>query len=145
MMIKKGIGSELYRRLMIMSDTWICRYCDSEVPNNVDFEEHHCDEEQLRARIEDLEDNRMTHNREEYPLPDEAMKVVGHDNAIIGVAERQSQIPVIAYDKEQVIHNLMSDDEMTRQEAIEYFEFNIAGAWVGEGTPVFISLFERDK
>jgi hypothetical protein len=144
MTIRKDIGSGLYRRFIIVSDIWICRYCNCEVPNDVDFEDHDCDQEQLRARIEDLEDNRMSYNVEEYSLPDEAMKVVGHDNAIIGIAERQSQIPVIAYDKERVIKNLMENDDMTRSEALEYFDFNISGAWVGAGTPVFITLFEGD-
>ena len=28
---------------------------------------------------------------------------------------------------------------MEYEEAIEYFEFNVVGAWVGDNTPVFIS------
>ena len=27
---------------------------------------------------------------------------------------------------------------MTNEEAIEYFEFNVVGAWMGEGTPIFL-------
>jgi hypothetical protein len=32
----------------------------------------------------------------------------------------------------------MDRDGMHEEEAEEYFEFNVAGAWVGHGTPVFV-------
>ena len=32
----------------------------------------------------------------------------------------------------------MERDEMTYEEAYEFFSYNIIGAWVGEYTPVFI-------
>jgi hypothetical protein len=38
----------------------------------------------------------------------------------------------------EVIEVLQERDEMTYDEALEYFEFNIAGAYVGEQTPVFV-------
>ena len=31
---------------------------------------------------------------------------------------------------------------MPYEEAVEYFEFNVAGAWVGEQTPIFVDLKE---
>ena len=31
------------------------------------------------------------------------------------------------------------EDGMTEEEAVEYFEFNIIGAWMGEETPCFLS------
>jgi hypothetical protein len=34
----------------------------------------------------------------------------------------------------------MDDDEMTLDEAIEYFEFNVEGAYVGPHTPIFLDL-----
>jgi hypothetical protein len=33
----------------------------------------------------------------------------------------------------------MERDGMDEDEAEEYFEFNVTGAWVGHGTPVFVS------
>jgi len=33
---------------------------------------------------------------------------------------------------------MVARDGMTEEEAIEYFEFNVTGAWVGEGTPAFV-------
>jgi len=32
----------------------------------------------------------------------------------------------------------MEHDKMTEEEAIEYMEYNMKGAWVGETTPVFL-------
>jgi hypothetical protein len=57
----------------------------------------------------------------------------GFDEAIIGVEERTC---VVAYDIDKIIEILMRD--MTEDEAVEYFEFNILGAYVGEKTPVYI-------
>ena len=31
---------------------------------------------------------------------------------------------------------------MTYEEAVEYFEFNVIGAWVGEQTPMFLTKGE---
>ena len=61
------------------------------------------------------------------------------DDCIIGTAERFGMPPVAAYDFEKVIQALMKD--MDREQAEEYFDFNIIGAWVGENTPVFVQRF----
>jgi len=34
---------------------------------------------------------------------------------------------------------------MDDQEAQEFFEYNTIGAWMGDGTPIFIHLFEEDE
>jgi hypothetical protein len=34
---------------------------------------------------------------------------------------------------------LIERDGMTDEEAMEYFDFNVQGAWVGESTPVFLN------
>jgi hypothetical protein len=59
------------------------------------------------------------------------------DSAVIGVQERIGQPAVIAYDTAKIIEILSRS--MTRDEAWEYFEFNILGAYVGEKTPVFVT------
>lgn len=61
----------------------------------------------------------------------------GFDDAIIGMASRIGLDPVVAYSVTKIIEILMKDG-MTDEEAIEYFEFNIIGAWMGAGTPIFI-------
>lgn len=61
------------------------------------------------------------------------------DHAIVGVATRAGGMEVLAYDKEKVLEALMADGEMDYDEALEFFEFNTECAWVGEGTPIFIT------
>lgn len=71
-------------------------------------------------------------------MDDDVLKADGFDDAVIGVASRCGSADVLAYDVEKIILKLMLDG-MSREEAEEYFEFNIVGAYVGEYTPVFIS------
>ena len=59
------------------------------------------------------------------------------DEAIIGVSERIGDEPVVAYDTTKIVEILSRS--MTVDEAYEYFEFNILGAYVGDKTPVFIT------
>ena len=59
------------------------------------------------------------------------------DEAIIGVAERIGEEPVVAYDTTKIVEVLSRS--MTVDEAYEYFEFNILGAYVGLKTPLFIT------
>jgi len=65
------------------------------------------------------------------------------DSAIIGVAERIGSEPAIAYDFDKVIEANMKMG-MTQEEAIEYFDYNQIGAYVGGQTPIFITRFNND-
>jgi hypothetical protein len=66
----------------------------------------------------------------------------GFDDAIIGTCERLGMHGVALYDYDHVIAILI-DEGMTYEESVEFFGFNILGAWVGEMTPVFAHLAER--
>jgi hypothetical protein len=68
----------------------------------------------------------------------QALKADGFDEAIIGMAERCSMEALLVYDIEKCIEILMERDGMNEEEAREYFSFNVLGAWVGEGTPLFL-------
>lgn len=69
----------------------------------------------------------------------------GHDNAFIGLMWRFGHTaPIAAYSRPTIIKNLMSEG-MTHDDAEEFFEFNIIGAWVGEGTPCFIETIGLDE
>jgi hypothetical protein len=65
----------------------------------------------------------------------------GFDEAIIGVAERIGMEAVVAYDIDKIIEILSRD--MTEEEAIEYFDFNIIGAYVGERTPIYVNTIKK--
>lgn len=59
------------------------------------------------------------------------------DKCIVGVASRCGMNPVLVYDEELVVKALV-EDGLTEEEAAEWFDFNIAGAYVGETTPMFM-------
>lgn len=68
------------------------------------------------------------------------MKIDGHDNAVIGVSftwRNQRQVQLLVYDAEIIRDNLVKEG-MTPDEAREYIEYNIEGAYVGEDTPVLV-------
>ena len=60
-----------------------------------------------------------------------------YDDAIIGVMERAGGSPVIAYDTQKILDIL--ERSMSVEEAQEFFEYNILGAYVGDKTPVYIT------
>ena len=63
------------------------------------------------------------------------LKMDGFNEAIIGEVMRFND-RFILYDHKKVIEILMRD--MSQEEALEYWEFNQVGAWVGDGTPAFL-------
>jgi hypothetical protein len=69
---------------------------------------------------------------EDYP---DLLTIDGFDEAVIGVVERAGLLAV-CYDRNKIISILMRD--MNETEAVEYYEFNILGAYMGEATPVYL-------
>jgi hypothetical protein len=59
----------------------------------------------------------------------------GFDDAFVGIG-RQFGRPIAVYNKSKCINILQED--MSEEEAEEYFQFNVEGAWVGENTPIFL-------
>lgn len=73
-----------------------------------------------------LERIMLNHPDEEFFIMD------GFDNAIIGIEENSMRL---IYSKEKIIEILM--EEMEEIDAQEHYDFNIAGGYVGEKTPIF--------
>lgn len=73
-------------------------------------------------------------------LNPEAMMADGFDDAILGMCVQFGTSPLVAYDYGKCVKILMERDEMTKQEAVDFMEFNVIGAYVGLNTPVFIML-----
>ena len=61
----------------------------------------------------------------------------GLDRAILGIAERDGH-DFVVYDSEKIVQILRNRDGMSQDEAYEFFEINIAGAWLGEQTPIIV-------
>ena len=69
------------------------------------------------------------------------LKADGFDEAIIGQAciwRNNGMHDVLVYDAEKMRSILMKRDGKTSEEAREYIEYNVEGAYVGEETPVYV-------
>tara|TARA_R110000824_G_scaffold4947_6_gene23264 strand:+ start:3090 stop:3371 length:282 start_codon:yes stop_codon:yes gene_type:complete len=71
----------------------------------------------------------------------EPLLLLGHEDevddfedAFIGVAKDS----IAVYERDKVIKVFMDRDGMSYEEAIEWFDFNVQGAYVGEQTPLYI-------
>ena len=62
----------------------------------------------------------------------------GFDAAFLGVARRCGQPDLAVYSIQRAITVLRDRDGMSAEEAREYLEFNSIGAWMGEGTPIWL-------
>jgi hypothetical protein len=72
-------------------------------------------------------------------LNPEALFADGLDAALIGVVERACHSPVALYDRDKCI-DILAKQGMTHEEAVEFFEYNTLGAWVGDQTPAFATI-----
>ena len=75
---------------------------------------------------------------------EEALLADGFEEAVVGMCERFGAVPVVAYDMDKCIEILIERDGMGYEEAVEYFDFKVAGSYVGEGTPLFLTLWDKD-
>ena len=65
----------------------------------------------------------------------------GLKKAFLGIGRRCGQPDIAVYSIPKVLE-VLQEDGMTYEEAIEFFEFNTLGAWVGEETPMWLQLLE---
>jgi hypothetical protein len=73
-------------------------------------------------------------------MNEEMLKADGYDEAIIGQAyvwRNNGQFNVFVYDAEK-IRSILMKGGMDSDEAREFIEFNIEGAYVGDYTPIFV-------
>ena len=68
---------------------------------------------------------------------DDITTAAGFDDAIVGVGVRCGQPPIVVYNVEVVLDILMGNG-MSYEDAVEYFEYNVEGAWVGDRTPIWL-------
>jgi hypothetical protein len=61
-----------------------------------------------------------------------------YDKCIVGVVVSFGKPPVVCYDKQLLLDTMVEHGMEGWEEALEYFEFNVLGAYVGESTPVFL-------
>ena len=67
----------------------------------------------------------------------------GFDDAFLGYGTQFNKMLAV-YDYDKCVDILMKRDDMTEEEAEEYMEFNVMGAYMGEHTPVFLRPCDID-
>ena len=73
----------------------------------------------------------------------ELLKADGFDDCVLGLAYRFGHQEVLAYDLNKVLQKLQEKDGMTHEEAVEYYEYNMVGAYMGDATPLYVMLFDK--
>jgi hypothetical protein len=72
-------------------------------------------------------------------FPDEEILIPdGFEEAFIGIAIQFTK-PIAIFDRQKCIEILCRD--MSYEEAIDYFSYNVQGSYVGENTPAFLDFF----
>ena len=74
------------------------------------------------------------------------LKADGFDGAIIGTTTlwNATDNDVLVYSVEACIDILRERDGMDYEEAVEFFEFNVTGAYMGKQTPIFVYTDTED-
>ena len=69
---------------------------------------------------------------------EDALVMDGYDDCVMGILERFGMEPIVLYDKDKVIDKLIDEGCDGYEGAVEYYEFNQLGAWIGDKTPGFL-------
>lgn len=69
----------------------------------------------------------------------ELMFLDGFDGAIVGIGEVCGNPPVVIYDRALILDKLVEDNGGDFHAAQEYYDHNIAGAFMGSGMPVLLT------
>lgn len=77
-------------------------------------------------------------------MTDEVVIADGLSDAFVGLAQVGSESKTVAvYDSVKIIRILM-EQGLTQDEAVEYYEYNILGAYVGEATPIYLIPVDKE-
>ena len=60
----------------------------------------------------------------------------GFDDAILGFSHEWTDTPKVVYSKLKMVE-VCEEQGMSVEEALEYLEYNVWGAYVGDGTPIY--------
>ena len=92
------------------------------------------EEERAEQEIKELEDSLRSWDEEH---DEGALFVAGFESALLGVAVQFAH-EVAVYDYDKCLDILIERDNMDIEEAIDYMEYNVLGAYAGKSTPVFL-------
>lgn len=69
----------------------------------------------------------------------ELLQADGFDDAIIGLEPLSGKV---IYDIDLMV-SVLVDEGLSSEEAIEYLDYNVLNAYVGENTPIYIQTIEN--
>jgi hypothetical protein len=72
------------------------------------------------------------------------LKADGFDDCFVGVGQSFGLQDRLIYDKNKMLEK-MKKDGMTEEEAWEYFEYNILGAYISDNMPIFLSTCSLEE
>ena len=75
----------------------------------------------------------VSDNPEAEFLPEE------YHPALVGVGWRFNDGPLPVYDLDKVLE-ILTEDGSSMEEALDWYQYNMVGAWLGSGTPIFVEL-----
>jgi len=67
----------------------------------------------------------------------------GFDDAIIGLNYHEG-VHRVVYNSRKMV-DVLTDDDMTEKDALEYLNFNTFNAYMGEGTPLYVDVMDREE
>ncbi len=67
---------------------------------------------------------------------DTLMFADGFDDCVLGIVEGFDVSGAVVYDLTKVIEKLAED--MSYEDAWEYYQYNIKGSWIGSSTPMYM-------
>ena len=113
-------------------------------------------EDKTKVFLERFTDEQVKDFLENYesPINKTVLKMDVYDQCIIGLVHNLEKYPILCYDKDQVLDALAvvfkydtTDDPESDPYtvAVEWYEFNMLGAWLGDGTPCFLYESETDE
>jgi len=76
-------------------------------------------------------------------MQDQTLYADGFEEAIVGIDYIASPARVI-YDKNKMVEILM-EEGMELDDAIEFLEYNVWNAYVGEGTPIYAHIGSKEE
>lgn len=65
----------------------------------------------------------------------------GYDDCIVGVDEAHGRL---VYNAEKIVGRIVARDNISEDDAWEYFRYNIESAYLGPITPVYIRVLQFD-
>jgi hypothetical protein len=88
---------------------------------------------------------------DEYADDDVAYKYIGSetetwaDEAFIGIGSRCGQPAVLVYDYDKLVAAFAESNDCDADQAREYIDYNILGAWDGELTPILLQRLPKRR